>query len=72
MPVIYNRQGSNPRGEPFPYNHLRELCKVAKEFGRESSYFKSVLHATVATNVMVPVGIRMVMTSLLDELQFWI
>lgn len=71
-PVVYNQQGANPRWEPFPYGHLRELCNVAKEFGRESSYFKSLLNATFSTNVVVPSDIKTVMSSLLSDAQYWI
>lgn len=66
------RQGANPRWEPVPYACLRDLCKAANEFGRESSYFKGLLCATFYTHVRVPSDIKIVMRCLLPGVEFWI
>lgn len=53
-PVIYSRARAYLRWEPFPQSDLKELCKVAKEFGHDSQYFKSFLLASLKPKVMVP------------------
>lgn len=69
---MYNRLGANLRWEPLPYGHLKELCQTAEEFGRDLPYFKSLMHATFVTNVLVPHDIKTVMDTLLTLAQFWI
>lgn len=70
--VVYHQQRRNLQWEPFLYNYLRELCRAAKEYGMESSYFKGFLKATLAANTLVPVGTKIIMTPLLTDTQFWV
>lgn len=65
-PVAYNVNGANPRWRPFLQADLKELCKAAREFGRDSSYFKNVLTMTFSTNTMMPHDLKTLMTGLLN------
>lgn len=69
-PVIYNRQGASPRWEPFSIATLKDLGKAAKEFGQNSSYFKSVLNATLDGTTLVPADLKSIFSNLLDEPEF--
>lgn len=69
-PVIYNRQGANPRSEPFSIAALKDLGKAAKEFGQNSSYFKSVFNATLDGTILVPSDLKSIFSNLLDEPEY--
>lgn len=66
-PVIYNRAGTYLWWEPFPQQDLKELCKAAKEFGRDSQYFRSFLLASFDPRVLVPHDLKSVMACLLSQ-----
>lgn len=68
MPVVYNWHGANPRWEPFPISHLKDLGKVAKEFGRDSPRFQTVLSATLSSTILVPGDLKTIMKSPMVEL----
>lgn len=69
-PVIYNRQGANPRWEPFSIAALKDLGKTAKEFGKDSPHFKTVFQGTLDSNIVVPADLEYIMSSLLEEPQY--
>lgn len=69
-PVQFNRQGANPRWEPFSVAALKDLGKAAKDFRQESSYFKSVLRATLDGSILVPADLKSIFSNLLDENEF--
>lgn len=72
-PVVYNHQGNNPAWKPFEAQSLKELYKAQKEFGRESSYFKTLLRATFSTTVMILRDIKNLFSCLFSpsEFQMW-
>lgn len=72
VPVVYNWQGANPRWEPFPLAHLKDLGEAAKEFGRESSSFRTMLQATFTATTLVPADLKTIMASLLDKPELWV
>lgn len=69
-PVVYNRQGANPRWEPFSIAALKDLGKTAKEFGKDSPHFKSVFQGTLDNNITVPADLKYIMSGLLEESQY--
>lgn len=69
-PVIYNRAGTYLWWEPFPQQDLKELCKAAKEFGRDSQYFRSFLLASFDPRVLVPHDLKSVMACLLSQTEY--
>lgn len=68
-PVQYSR-AEYPRWEPFPFVHLRDLCKAQRDFGQESSYFKSLVWAAFITNILVPHDIKSIMSCILSPAEF--
>ncbi|XP_039405103.1 uncharacterized protein LOC120409697 [Corvus cornix cornix] len=55
--------------EPIPYREIKELCKVAKEYGQESPYFKNLLQVTLSTFTLVPRDIKNIMSCLLSPME---
>lgn len=44
--------------------------KVVKDFGQESSYFKSVFHATLDSTVLVQADLKSIFSNLMDETEY--
>lgn len=69
-PVRYARTGANARRDQLPYEQLRELCKAEKDFGRNSPYFKNLIQATFAANILIPHDIKNIMSCLLSPSEY--
>lgn len=68
--VVYNRHGANPRWDPFPISHLKDLGKVVKELRRDSPHFQTVLFATLSSTILVPVDLKTIMKSLMGKVEY--
>nr|XP_032603315.2 endogenous retrovirus group K member 10 Gag polyprotein-like [Taeniopygia guttata] len=71
-PVVRER-GKRPRWEQVPYAEVKELRKAAKDYGRESPFFKNVLDLTFSGRTLVQHDIKYIAKSLLSptELLLW-
>lgn len=52
MPVWYARGGVNPRWESLAFGEIKELCKAAHEYGRDSPYCSNMVLATFSAHML--------------------
>ncbi|XP_053795954.1 uncharacterized protein LOC128786615 isoform X3 [Vidua chalybeata] len=71
-PVILWR-GREPKWEQIPYAEVKELRKAAKDYGRNSPFFKNVLDLTFAGRFLVPHDLRYIAKALFapTECDLW-
>lgn len=72
-PVIYDVRGKHPRWEPLSYQNIKELCRVQREFGCKSEFFRSLLTAMFISNMLVRADLKRLFTCLLppSEYKLW-
>ncbi|RMC21864.1 hypothetical protein DUI87_02735 [Hirundo rustica rustica] len=73
-PVIYkgSRGGQRVRAihHPFPQSTIRDLCKAHRDYGRDSPYFRGLLHSDLDAAVVIPADLKQLFSCLLDSTEF--
>ncbi|RMB99564.1 hypothetical protein DUI87_23817 [Hirundo rustica rustica] len=73
-PVVYkgSRGGQRVRAihHPFPQSTIRDLCKVHRDYGRDSPYFRGLLHSDLNAAVVIPADLKQLFSCLLDSTEF--
>ncbi|RMB95374.1 hypothetical protein DUI87_28362 [Hirundo rustica rustica] len=69
-----SKKGDVVRGnsDPFYKQTIQDLCIAHKEFGRESEYFRGLLKANLAGNMMVSFNLRQLFSYLMSSTEFWL
>lgn len=62
--------GGNPQWKQITFEEVKELCKAAKSYGRDSAYFRGLLPDTFAANVFTPHDLWQIITSLLSPAEY--
>ncbi|RMC15991.1 hypothetical protein DUI87_08198 [Hirundo rustica rustica] len=73
-PVVYkgSRGGHNVRAvhHPFSQATIRDLCKAHRDYGRDSPYFRGLLHSNLEAAVVIPADLGQLFSCLLDSTEF--
>lgn len=69
--TIMNRRGKiGPMWKPIAYRNIKGLRKTAKNYGKNSSFFKNPMQATFSVYPLTPQDLKHVMNVLLSSLEF--
>ncbi|RMC20666.1 hypothetical protein DUI87_01518 [Hirundo rustica rustica] len=72
--VVYkgSRGGHNVRAihHPFSQATIRDLCKAHRDYGRDSPYFRGLLHSDLEAAVVIPADLRQLFSCLMDSTEF--
>ncbi|XP_053795420.1 uncharacterized protein LOC128786271 isoform X2 [Vidua chalybeata] len=68
-PIVHKR-GKEPRWEQLPYVEVKELRRAAKDYGRNSPFFKNVLDLTFSGHCLVQHDLRYIAKALLSPTEF--
>ncbi|RMC15997.1 hypothetical protein DUI87_08204 [Hirundo rustica rustica] len=49
---------------------IRDLCKAHRDYGRDSPYFRGLLHSNLEAAVVIPADLRQLFSCLLDSTEF--
>ncbi|RMC21904.1 hypothetical protein DUI87_02775 [Hirundo rustica rustica] len=55
---------------PFPQSTIRDLCKAHRDYGRDSPYFRGLLHSDLDAAVVIPADLKQLFSCLLDSTEF--
>ncbi|XP_015504899.1 endogenous retrovirus group K member 6 Gag polyprotein-like [Parus major] len=69
FPLCY-RRGRVSEWEPLAYGEVKELCKAARECGRQSPHFQNLMSATLAAHVLIPHDMKYIMAMLLSPTEY--
>ncbi|XP_037981518.1 uncharacterized protein LOC119696072 [Motacilla alba alba] len=70
-PVVV-RRGNQPKWEQIPYKELKDLRRAAKDYGRNSPYFKNVLDLMFNGYDLVPHDLKYIASSLLSPTEYMV